>query len=136
MRNFSTVLWIDRWKKYIWLASVQTRSSVVMPIGYMMNEQQTLYDIAGLCVEKRVSTIVVGWPGENEDGWYKNEFVCSSIKKFVKQLSMCVDPDIDFVFVDEHYSSVEAGEKTWNFTKNETEDTLAAMVLLERWLKL
>jgi len=39
-----------------------------MPIGYMMNEQQTLYDIAGLCVEKRVSTIVVGWPGENEDG--------------------------------------------------------------------
>ena len=37
--------------------------------------------------------------------------------------------------INEDYSSVEAGEIVSNFKKNAAEDTVSAMLILERWLE-
>jgi len=139
---------IDWGKKYIWLAYIQTDIDVVLPVGYLLNSGSVLYEIASLCVEKRVSTIVVWIPqrsslGDPEDRGTR--WVCDQIEKFVAKLQLCVSEDINFAYVDEHYSSVEAvekivgqkiipplsplGKKGW---KTVAEDTLSAMVILER----
>ncbi len=45
-----------------------------------------------------------------------------------------VGRDVAIEMFDEDYSSVEAGERIGNFQKNIAEDTLASMVILERWI--
>jgi len=41
--------------------------------------------------------------------------------------------EITIETIEEDYTSVESGEIVSNFKKNETTDTISAMLILERW---
>lgn len=43
--------------------------------------------------------------------------------------------EIEIQLVEEDYTSVQSGEITSNFKKNAAEDTVSAMLILERGLK-
>jgi RNase H-fold protein (predicted Holliday junction resolvase) len=48
-------------------------------------------------------------------------------------LTYVISPDIAIEYVDEDYSSVQAGEIVSDFKKTVASDTVSAMLLLERW---
>ena len=48
-----------------------------------------------------------------------------------------IDTDkISIETIEEDYTSVQAGEIVSNFKKNVAEDTVSAMLILERWKKI
>jgi RNase H-fold protein (predicted Holliday junction resolvase) len=50
----------------------------------------------------------------------------------VKSLTYVISSDIAIEYVDEDYSSVQAGEIVSDFKKTVASDTVSAMLLLER----
>ncbi len=58
------------------------------------------------------------------------------IERFAKTLSRVTDEKMEIELVDEDYTSVQAWETTGNYKKNVAEDTIAAMIILERRLEL
>lgn len=76
----------------------------------------------------RVKHIVIGLPS---DEWAKEQ-----IERFAKTIAKVTDSAMSIELVDENYTSVQAGEAIGNYQKNVAEDTLAAMIILERWLSL
>lgn len=124
MKQKSSVLAIDRGKKYIGAAYALQGSTVVFPIGYLTNDKGVFAALAELISRYRVKTIVVGLP---RDTWAREQ-----IEQFVHAFVGTLSDDIAVELFDEDYTSVQAGEKIGNFQKNIAEDTLAAMLILER----
>jgi RNase H-fold protein (predicted Holliday junction resolvase) len=55
---------------------------------------------------------------------------------FIKHLELIIDPNkVTIETIEEDYTSVQAGEIVSNFKKNVAEDTVSAMLILERWQK-
>jgi len=48
-------------------------------------------------------------------------------------MSFAIDPEIVIEYVDEDYTSVQAGELVSQFKKNASTDTVSAMLILDRW---
>lgn len=119
---------IDWGKKRIWIAYVTTSSSVIFPIWSLDNNADMLYGLAHIVAEHKINTIIVWYPSQQS-------FVTKSIDTFIKNLSFVIDPEIVIKKVNEDYSSVQAGAQLWNFKKTAAEDTLAAAVLLENYIK-
>ncbi len=126
MKQKSSVLAIDWGKKYIGAAYALQGSTVVFPIGYLTNDKSVFAALGELIVRYRVKTIVVGLP---RDSWARDQ-----IERFVHSFVGTLSDDIAVELFDEDYTSVQAGEKIGNFQKNIAEDTLAAMLILERRL--
>ncbi len=84
-----------------------------------------MYQIGEILVQYHIASIVVWWPQKQED-------IQAQIKNFWKTLELIAGDDIPLSYVEEDYSSVEAGARVANFSKNVAEDTLSAMILLER----
>ena len=75
-------------------------------------------------------TIVIGYPAKQED-------VQEKINRFIKSLAMTIDAEkVNIEKVEEDYTSVESGEILSNFKKNAAEDTVSAMLILQRWKQL
>ena len=123
MKQKSSVLSIDWGKKYVGAAYALEGSSVVFPIGYIINDASLFAALHELIGRYRVKTIVIGMPS---DPWAKEQ-----IEKFVHNFVGTLKDDIAIELFDEDYTSVKAGEKIGNFQKNIAEDTLAAMLILE-----
>jgi len=121
------ILWIDRGTKYIWLAYRNEKTNMVMPIGYLMNDQQLFFNIADIVGRYFIKQAVVWYPKQHQETQQK-------IDEFLENL-LFVDPNIKITKTNEEYTSVQAGDTTGNFKKNETEDTLAAMYILKYYLK-
>ncbi|USN54313.1 MAG: Holliday junction resolvase RuvX [Candidatus Peribacteria bacterium] len=100
--------------------------NMVVPIGYIMNDKTLFFNMADVMERYRITSIVVGYPKQHKS-------TQQAIDEFCKNL-LFVNPDLKILKVDEEYSSVEANEKTQVYTKDTEEDTLAAMILLERYL--
>lgn len=97
-----------------------------MPIGYITNDGMALYTIGDYITRYNVSTIVVGMPEEESE-------TKERIQKFIKNLSFIINPEkTQIQMINEDYTSVEAGEVVSNFKKNVAEDTVSAMLILER----
>ncbi len=62
----------------------------------------------------------------------KQEDVREKIQKFIDNLKIMIDPKTTIETIDEDYTSVLSGEITSNFKKNAAEDTVSAMLILER----
>lgn len=62
----------------------------------------------------------------------KQEDVREKIQKFIDNLKIMIDSKITIETIDEDYTSVLSGEITSNFKKNAAEDTVSAMLILER----
>lgn len=121
------ILWIDRWSKYIWLAYTHKSNDVIFPVWYIINDQMTYFNIAGLIQRYNVKTIVLWWPSKQKD-------IQEKITKFMTSLNYIIEKDeIIIETIEEDYTSVESGEIVSNFKKNETTDTISAMLILERW---
>ena len=129
MKKYPTIIAIDWWKKYIWLASCDKTDKVPMPIGYMENDSMFFYNLSDLIIKKNVSHIIIGMPQRQED-------VQKRIEDFAEKLSYLIDGNkTTIAFYDEDYSSIEAWAVDWTYTKDEKQDTLAAMVILKRWIE-
>lgn len=87
-----------------------------------------LYDLAHIVAQHKITTIVVWYPSQTS-------FVSKSIDKFITDLLFIIDPSIVIHKENEDYSSVEAWAVLGNFKKSAAEDTLAAGIILEKFLK-
>lgn len=120
------ILWIDRWSKYIWLAYAHKSNDVIFPVGYLINDQMIYFHIADLIQRYNVKTIVIWWPNKQKD-------IQEKITKFMTSLNYIIEKDeITIETIEEDYTSVESWEIISNFKKNETTDTISAMLILER----
>ncbi|MBP7062089.1 Holliday junction resolvase RuvX [Patescibacteria group bacterium] len=121
------MLGIDRGSKYIGLAYMTLQDRVPLPIGYIFNDKMTYISIADMIIRYQVNTIVIGRPSQQKD-------IQTKIQQFVDGLWLLVDPEtVKIEYIEEDYSSVQAGEIVSSFKKNVAEDTISAMILLDRW---
>ncbi len=125
-RNIKSILAIDRWSKYVGLAYKQEGNEVIFPVGYLMNDQMVFFHIGDLIERYRVKTIVIGRPEKQKD-------IQEKIAKFMQNLDFIIEnKEIDIEKVDEDSTSVQSWEIVSNFKKNVAEDTISAMLILER----
>lgn len=106
------------------------KTAIPLPLGYLINDADIYIHIASLVIEKSVSAIIIGYPE-------RNKAVTEAIDKFIRSLQYSIDPSIEIVRIDEHFSSVQASNLTHitsgSYRKDISQDTVSAMVLLERW---
>lgn len=120
------VLGIDRGSKYIWLAYGPFDQEVIFPIGYLINDEMIYFNIWDIIQRHHIRKIVLWRPRTQEDTQKK-------IKSFMKQLEYIIDTKkIQIDLINEDYTSVQSGEIVSNFKKNVAEDTVSAMIILER----
>ena len=119
-------LGIDRWSKYIWLAYAPLSQDVTFPIWYLLNDQMVYFNISDIIYRHNIKTIILGRPRTQED-------IQKKIEDFMKNLEYIIDSKkIPIELVNEDYSSVQSWEIISNFKKNVAEDTVSAMIILER----
>ena len=99
---------------------------IPMPIGYILNDHMTMPTLADAIARYRAQGIVVGYPQRQKD-------IQAKIEAFVKSLSYVISSKVAIEYIDEDYSSVQAGEMISDFKKNAASDTVSAMLILERW---
>ncbi len=121
------ILWVDRWTKYIGLAYRNEKSNMVMPIGYLMNDDSLFFNIGEMFGRYHIGTVVVGRPSQHKD-------TQASINNFIENV-LFIEHEMIIKKVNEEYTSVQAGETTGNFEKNAAEDSIAAMHLLDYYMK-
>jgi RNase H-fold protein (predicted Holliday junction resolvase) len=122
-----TILGIDRWKKRLWLAYTTSKSSIIFPLWSLDNNENVLYDLAHIVVKHQIDTVVVWYPSQTS-------FVTKWIDSFIKNLWFVIDPSIVIHKENEDYSSIEAGVILWNFKKTAAEDTVAAGIIVEKFI--
>jgi len=138
-RKQKSILGIDRGTKYIGLAYALQWSSVIFPIGYILNDKMMYFNIAGIIEKHNVGKIMLGRPDKQKD-------IQAKIQEFMKSLGYIIENrEIEIQLVNEDYTSVQSGDiisttanDMWlkaDFKKNAAEDTISAMVILERGLK-
>lgn len=126
MRRDTNIVGIDRGSKYIGLAYMSLENRIPMPIGYILNDHMTMPTLADVVARYRAQGIVVWYPQRQKD-------VQDKIQAFVKSLTYVISSDVAIEYIDEDYSSVQAGEMISDFKKNAASDTVSAMLILERW---
>ena len=121
------ILGIDWGSKYIGLAYAHESNDIIFPVWYMINDQMIYFHIADLIQRYNVKTIVIWWPSKQKD-------IQEKITKFMTSMNYIIETDeITIETIEEDYTSVESWEIVSNFKKNETTDTISAMLILERW---
>ncbi|HKL43732.1 MAG TPA: Holliday junction resolvase RuvX, partial [Candidatus Absconditabacterales bacterium] len=120
------ILGIDRGSKYIGLAYSPFDQSISFPIGYLMNDQMIYFNMGDIVQRHNIKKIVIGRPKKQIN-------IQEKIKDFIKNLEYIIDTKkIEIDTVEEDYTSVQSGEIVSNFKKNVAEDTVSAMLILER----
>ncbi|MCX6825076.1 MAG: Holliday junction resolvase RuvX [candidate division SR1 bacterium] len=128
-RKTKSILGIDRGTRYIGLAYALPGSDVIFPVGYILNDQMMYFNVAGIIEKHNVGKIMLGRPSKQKD-------IQAKIQGFMKSLGYIIENrEIEIQLVEEDYTSVQSGEITSNFKKNAAEDTVSAMLILERGLK-
>ena len=123
------VLWIDRGSKYVWIAYTPIDNDIVFPIGYLLNDKMIYFNLWDIIHRHNIRKIVLWFPHKQKDTQEK-------ILDFIKHLEFIIDPNkVSIETIEEDYTSVQAGEIVSNFKKNVAEDTVSAMLILERWRK-
>ena len=121
------ILWIDRWSKYIWVAYAPFDQDVTFPIGYLLNDKMVYFNLWDIIQRHNIRKIVLWFPHTQKDTQEK-------ILDFIKHLEMIIDTEkISIETIQEDYTSVQAWEIVSNFKKNVAEDTVSAMLILDRW---
>lgn len=129
MRKEKNILWVDRWKKYVWLSYIQSSTNIILPIWNISNDWSLFFSLWDVLNRYNIKKIVVWYPREQED-------IKESIDNFLKQINYIVEEDISIIKINEDYTSVEAWAVIWEFKKTTWEDTVAAMKILERYQNL
>ncbi len=106
--------------------------SIVMPQNAILrkNRNQAARDVKTFLEEWEIDKLIVGLPKDAES----SEEMERRIKHFVSLL----DLDIEVAYQDEQSSSIEAKELTMGQFKHKKDgklDSIAAKIILERWLE-
>lgn len=106
--------------------------NVVMPQNAILrkNRNQAANDVKAFLEEWEIEKLIVGLPKDAEN----SEEMERRIKHFVSLL----DLDIEVAYQDEQSSSIEAKELTKGVFKHQKDgkiDSIAAKIILERWLQ-
>ena len=120
------ILGIDWGSKYIWTAYWNQAANMVMPIGYLQNDPSLYFNLGDIISRYNIGKIVVGLP--------KDKKIKPQVEEFLNNLKF-ISGEIPIEVEDEEYSSVEATAIKGNAQKDHLTDTLAAMVILQRYLK-
>ena len=121
------ILWIDRWSKYIWVAYAPFDQDITFPIGSLLNDKMVYFNLWDIIQRHNIRKIVLWFPHTQKDTQEK-------ILDFIKHLEMIIDTEkISIETIQEDYTSVQAWEIVSNFKKNVAEDTVSAMLILDRW---
>lgn len=124
------VLWIDRGSKYIGLAYTPIDWDIIFPIWYLLNDRMIYFNLWDIIHRHNIKKIVLWFPHKQKDTQEK-------ILDFIKHLELIIDTDkVSIETIEEDYTSVQAWEIISNFKKNVAEDTVSAMLILERWQKI
>jgi len=126
MKRDTNIIGIDRWSKYIGLAYMSLENRIPMPVGYILNDHMTMPTLADVVARYHAQGIVVGYPQRQKD-------IQDKIQAFVKSLTYVISSKVAIEYIDEDYSSVQAGEMISDFKKNAASDTVSAMLILDRW---
>lgn len=120
------ILSLDRWSKRIGIAWMNTNNNIPLPLGYLLNTSTVYSDLASLMMQYQIETVLYGYPTGNRN-------VIAKIDNFIKNMKYCVADTVVFQSIDEHYSSTQASDLTWDLGKKHiSQDTVSAMILLER----
>ncbi|HRX64142.1 MAG TPA: Holliday junction resolvase RuvX [Candidatus Absconditabacterales bacterium] len=120
------VLGIDRGSKYIGLAYSPIDQDISFPLGYLLNDKMIYFNISDIIQRHNIRKIILGRPKRQKD-------IQEKIQDFIKSLEYIIDTQkIEIYTVEEDYTSVQSGEIVSNFKKNVAEDTVSAMLILER----
>ncbi len=95
------------------------------------NRKQTSRDLQNFLNEWEIDTLIVGLP----KGSSSQDEMERRIKHFISLLNL---KDIDVIYQNEEYSSVEAKELTRGVFRHKKDgkiDSIASKIILERWLK-
>jgi len=106
--------------------------TIIIPQNAILrkNRNQAARDVNTFLKEWEIEKLVVGLPKDAES----SEEMERRIKHFVSLL----DLDIEVAYQDEQNSSIEAKELTMGVFKHKKDgriDSIAAKIILERWLK-
>ena len=126
MKNTYNVLAIDWGSKYLWLAYKNVSNNVIFPVGYLINDGSLFFNLWDIISRYDIKKIVLWYPKKQED-------IKEKIDEFIKQLWYMVLDDIQIEKVNEDYSTVQAKAKTWNYEKDSSTDSLAAVQILENY---
>ncbi len=128
VKKTSRIFGIDWGSKYIGIADMEDDNRIPMPVWYLPNDNMFFYALSDYLVKYNVFKVIVWYPE-----W--NEKLEEKVSKFIQNIEMLVDPAKTTVEkIDENYTSVEAGEIMSDYRKNEKTDTIAAMVILQKWI--
>jgi len=84
------------------------------------------FNISEIIQRQHIKKIVIWRPSKQKD-------IQDKIENFIKSLGYIIDKkNITIEKVEEDYTSVQSGEIVSNFKKNVAEDTVSAMLILER----
>ena len=92
-----------------------------------MNDKSLFFNVGDVLERYRIEEVVVGYPKQHKA-------TQTRIDEFLKNI-LFINRDIVCTRVDEEYSSVIASSMTETYTKDEKEDTLAAIVILESYME-
>lgn len=127
MQENMAIISIDWWARRLGVAYTKD-GRIVFPIGWLVNDDQVMYQLSHVFMQYKVDRILVGYPSKETSIQWK-------IDAFIKELSFVVSPDCTIEKVNEDYSSVQANVYEWVQKKSAGEDSIAAMVILEEYLK-
>lgn len=119
------ILSIDRWRKYIWLAR-SDKTNFVHPVWYIENNSESIFQISNIVWLYHISEIVIWKP--------KDPKVSAQIAKFARQIY--ISTEIQPELIDENFTTTNAKNITWIYTKSAINDVVAAMEILKRKLEL
>jgi putative Holliday junction resolvase len=106
--------------------------NIVMPQNAILrkNRNQAARDVNTFLEEWEIEKLIVGLP--------KDAASSEEMERRIKHFVSLLDLDIDVVYQDEQSSSIEAKELTMGIFKHKKDgkiDSIAAKIILERWLK-
>lgn len=124
---------IDVGLKRIGLA-LSLDKNIVFPQNAILrkNRKQASRDVKSFLEEWNIKKVIVGLP----KGSSTQDEMERRIKHFVSLLEL---KDIEIIYQDEQYSSIEAKEITkgvFKHTKDGKIDSISAKIILERWLEI
>jgi RNase H-fold protein (predicted Holliday junction resolvase) len=125
--RIKNILSIDYGTKYVWVAYRNERNGMTTPVGTLYNDESLFFNIWAILKRYYIGTVVVWYPKQHKT-------LQAKIDAFVEQL-VVVDDSLLIVKTDEEYTSIQAGAVLGTFEKSLAEDTVAAMVILEEYIK-
>ncbi|WP_297814202.1 Holliday junction resolvase RuvX [uncultured Helicobacter sp.] len=136
------ILALDIGLKRIGVAKAIQNIPLPLPPIFRKNRNQAAKEISQLILESQASVLVVGIPFENDSSSSDNPILAMQrrIRHFVSLLAL--PSHLEIIFLDESFSSFEAMKRLETkkdrkkaHSKDGSLDSLAAMILLERYLQ-